>query len=289
MATQVAPPVPSIPPMPEDDDIPDEIREAAENAEASAELPLEEKKTLSPAEQAEYEALLKKMTPLSLWNLMDQLKQANEFLKLNDKYMPVRGTITFYDERGAQIRIEQSGVTIANVLTLIVNGSRFAHERFGFSSHQPNLIPKLAPAAVSVSASAPAVPGAPVVPGANAASSVPGSNGGSSAPVDSIQQFNCAFMKVLPQSNGKTKIEFYGNDRKQPRNEFPTLVIQNTPQALAAAFKNNSPEWTDAHFTSAWETAVNFPVAWKYGKVNENSKKEPKDRYKDFVAVYPFA
>jgi hypothetical protein len=89
-------------------------------------------------------------------------------------------------------------------------------------------------------------------------------------------------LKVTPVEGGKVTLEFFGNDKAQPVNKFPTLKnTMSMERAIEALIQTGN--WRPENFTSVMSYEVKYQVEWKQGKQIPNST----NFYKDLVAIRP--
>jgi len=102
-------------------------------------------------------------------------------------------------------------------------------------------------------------------------SAAPAQNGGEAYAVRAVM------WEVLPDAEGKVQIKFYGNDKKQPHNQYPDVYATKTPEAWAAMMPFIGAE--------AWQRVgkYNTPLIVRYVLSDKlNSKGNP---YKNLTAV----
>jgi hypothetical protein len=91
------------------------------------------------------------------------------------------------------------------------------------------------------------------------------------------------WVKILPQPEGKVNIEFYGNDRKNPHNEFPSIKITKWSQERAAKLLEGV---TSAKVFTPAEFTLICKILWTEG--NTYTTREGKTgHYKDVHHVIP--
>lgn len=100
------------------------------------------------------------------------------------------------------------------------------------------------------------------------------------APTDpGVFTFKAVQMRVTPVEGKKAKLEFFGDDRKQPVNDFPTMIctlsIDRAIEALAP-----TGGWTAQHLSVAKTYNVVFLVDWKEGR-----EYKPGKHYKDLASI----
>ena len=131
----------------------------------------------------------------------------------------------------------------------------------------PVSAPAKAPAVSPVSAPTPTPSTAPVQPATELVSGT----------------LTCVRLNVTPVVGGKVSLKFYGNDRKQPINEFPTLTNTLTVEKAIEMFAPLGP-WEAAHFAAASNYDVKFYVEWKQGRDVPN---KPGKHYQDIIGLRP--
>lgn len=168
-----------------------------------------------------------------------------------------------------KISLTSRAATPIVALRGLVEAIKFAEENYKLTTYMQT--------ATAVKNAQPVAQPAPVI-GAPALTNLPGEP--IYAPVAAAAQqfsFQCVRLEVTPQPGGKTKVGFYGNDKAQPVNKYPTLNAVKTPPQLAAMMGS---AWTEAHFSAPALYDVNLTCVWKNGNVN------PKGGfYKDIVSV----
>ena len=96
------------------------------------------------------------------------------------------------------------------------------------------------------------------------------------------EAFHCVRIDILPQSDGRTKVEFYGDTHKQPVDDFLTcssLWTADKLQELIAPYF----EFQQDTFGTAQSFSVDMTVEWKPSK-NTNKAGNP---YKNVARVLP--
>lgn len=93
----------------------------------------------------------------------------------------------------------------------------------------------------------------------------------------------CVFVKILPQPDDKVTIEFYGNDKKQPHNDYPGVKVNKWKSEQAAGLMKYV---TSADISKAAEFSLPCKVYWTEGK--EYTKPDGSTgRYKNVAHVRP--
>ncbi len=95
------------------------------------------------------------------------------------------------------------------------------------------------------------------------------------------ETINCVMVEVLPRTDGKVQINFYGNEHKQPVDQFPALKFVGTP-AKAAILLGGVTPYKEAQYEKPWKAAVKWLVYWKLGRETAGG-----NRYKDVLGVEP--
>lgn len=159
---------------------------------------------------------------------------------------------------GSMVRAMQTVVEIGGMLKLV--GSN------GSSSVAATLPAQAAPEQL------PELPGMPTPPEPE-------------APTDpDVETFRCVQMVVTPMEGGKVKLSFFGNDKKQPVNEYATLnVTTQVEKALDVLAPLGG--WTSDHLSKVRRFPdLNWLVDWKFGREGTDSKGKP-FRYKDLASI----
>lgn len=109
-------------------------------------------------------------------------------------------------------------------------------------------------------------------------------SGNQSAPVnpEGLNYYDAVMFEVSRNGDGCT-IQFYGNDKKQPVNQFPfgAKVPNWNVDKVVEMFQKVSPQWQASHFQNGKKYNYPVRVAWKLGKTNSAG-----NQYKDVVALY---
>lgn len=100
---------------------------------------------------------------------------------------------------------------------------------------------------------------------------------------DGLNYYDAVMFEVSRKGDGCT-IQFYGDDKKQPVNQFPFgAKIPNWKlDSVVEMFQKVSDNWKAGHFQHGKKYMYPVKVAWKEGDVNSAG-----NRYKDVVALYP--
>jgi hypothetical protein len=94
--------------------------------------------------------------------------------------------------------------------------------------------------------------------------------------------FHCVSIDILPQADGRSKVEFYGDTYGQPRDKFPTTSSLWTPdklQELLAPYY----EFLQDTFGKAGTFSVDFNVEYYFSK-KTNQAGNP---YKNVAKIHP--
>jgi hypothetical protein len=75
------------------------------------------------------------------------------------------------------------------------------------------------------------------------------------------------FVKILPQPDNRVTIEFYGNDRKSPHNQYADLLVNKWATERAAELMKHV---TSAPVTTPAEFSMDCVVYWLEGKEKAN-------------------
>jgi hypothetical protein len=75
------------------------------------------------------------------------------------------------------------------------------------------------------------------------------------------------FVRILPQPGDKVTVEFYGNDRKQPHNNYADLMVNKWDADKVAGLMKHV---TSADVTKPAELALTCHVYWLEGKEKSN-------------------
>lgn len=114
-----------------------------------------------------------------------------------------------------------------------------------------------------------------------AAKTMPAGNSGASAQSQSsgdLQRSKIVQIKVIPASATTATVEFYGNEHKQPVDEYFTCKIPNWKiETIVDYFKKLKPAVTPDFFTKAGTYNMDCEILWSYGRENSRG-----NRYKDF-------
>lgn len=96
-----------------------------------------------------------------------------------------------------------------------------------------------------------------------------------------LNYFNAVQLRVF-RAGDKVSVEFYGNEYKQPVDDFFTTKIPNWDVAkVVEMFQKVDPKWSAEHFQNGKKYNYEVRVAWKYGKTNSRG-----NQYKDVVGLY---
>lgn len=93
--------------------------------------------------------------------------------------------------------------------------------------------------------------------------------------------YNAAFVRILPQPEDKITIEFYGDDRKKPRNDFPALKANKWDVGRAIGLMKHV---TSHDVTKPAEFALRCTVYYLEGKEYTGTNGQ-KGHYKDIYHV----
>jgi len=93
----------------------------------------------------------------------------------------------------------------------------------------------------------------------------------------SVLEIHAVHMTVEPKPGGKVNVNFFGNDRKQPHNQFADIYVTRTAVQLSSDMPFLDPEI----FESAEEYAVDLTIGYTLSD-KLNSKSNP---YKDVLFI----
>lgn len=85
------------------------------------------------------------------------------------------------------------------------------------------------------------------------------------------------YIEVLPQADGKTEVKFFGNDKKQPHNQYPDVYSKR----VAADHIKNMPFLDSAIFSKAGNYTVSLVLGYTLS-AKTNAKGNP---YKDIQYI----
>jgi hypothetical protein len=94
---------------------------------------------------------------------------------------------------------------------------------------------------------------------------------------------DCVFVKVLPQPDDKVTVEFYGNDKKQPHNDYASVKVNKWSVPNATGLMKYV---TSADMSKAAEFTLSCRVYWTEGKEYTGTNGN-KGHYKDVAHVRP--
>ncbi len=137
-----------------------------------------------------------------------------------------------------------------------------------------------APAAAKPATSSAPTP-APVSPAAPAAPAAPAPAAPGSA-VGATGIFNIVAMDVMPQADGRVVLKFFGNDKKQPRNQYPDITWTIAPETACeklAPLGGFMPE----HLSKAQTYNLPCKLHW----VNSEKLNRNQQPYKNIVSFEP--
>lgn len=186
-----------------------------------------------------------------------------------------------------EVRLTTRANTIEEALDDLINGVKYAEAKYGMTRKNPAIRTAPTPQpAVPTSTTSVATPAAPLPPGAVPPPPVGQPAAAVTAPAEDqtpgvLHSYHVVSVLVTPQANGKTKVEFFGNDKKLPVNEYSFLSYINTPDGCATLFKTLGP-WTAQHFSvaSRYDT-LNVTADWEYS-TKRSSRGTP---YKNVVGL----
>ena len=186
---------------------------------------------------------------------------------------------TLVGPRGGKVNITARKLSCKAALTELMEAVKYAGETYGLVPETYKQAEK-APQFPQVSSPAPVTSSTPQ-PVTTAVAPAPTS----AAPIQpqpELQYFIAVRMKITPVEGGKTKLEFFGNDRKQPVNDFPTLVATSTNDRVIEVLKSTGA-WELSHLQVVKTFETYYKVYWKEGKIRPDGK----SHYKDLVKIEP--
>jgi len=97
------------------------------------------------------------------------------------------------------------------------------------------------------------------------------------AQVKPVMEIHAVHMTVEPKPGGKVSVNFFGNDRKQPHNQFADIYVTRTAMQLSSDMPYLDPEV----FTAPGEYAVDLIIGYTLSdKLNSKG-----NNYKDVVYI----
>jgi hypothetical protein len=102
-----------------------------------------------------------------------------------------------------------------------------------------------------------------------------------SAPAVTGGAFEVTYVEFLPQPSGKVKVSFFGNDKKQPHNQYPFINWVTDPSFVPAKFASVA-QFTPDMFKSALAYDLPCRLFWVPGSLN--SQGQP---YKNIDRIEP--
>jgi hypothetical protein len=97
-----------------------------------------------------------------------------------------------------------------------------------------------------------------------------------------VQAYNAVMTRIQPVAGNKVKIEFFGNDLKQPVNQWPSFKFQGDIAKGADLLTNTGLVASDLLIPQ--DLAVNWTVYWKQGR--EYTKRDGSiGHYNDVIEV----
>jgi len=190
---------------------------------------------------------------------------------------PVSDTLKWIDSDGYEHLLTIRGYSVSSVMKVIAE-TRLAIAEQGGKPPSKNLAPAAPapqpdkpaqialeegnkPLAAKLQAQADAVPPAP--------------NG------EAWNVYDAVFVRILPQPDNKVNIEFYGNERKKPHNDYAELKVNKwTVEAAAGLMKHV----TSHDVRVAGEFSLPCRVYWQNGKEYTTQSGE-KRNYKNVAHV----
>jgi hypothetical protein len=228
------------------------------------------------------------MSPEDLLGLelyQEQLEKRLNELSLSEAGGSITGLL-YSKNTGNSWQVTARGVSLREAVDNLMDGIVYAVKDLGaFIADDPKKtaaqtigtpVPTSAPAP-GTRPSVPA-PGVTLVPAPAPAQSAP-------APTTSVSpntgDIPCVAIVSTPQAGGKVKLEFYGNDKVQPRNRYASIYGVFTMERALKVLEplNFQPE----HLGVAADYEIPCVVSWRKGKPN-NSKL---GYYQDIESVKP--
>jgi hypothetical protein len=94
---------------------------------------------------------------------------------------------------------------------------------------------------------------------------------------------DCVFLEILPQPDERVTLKFYGNDRKQPHNDYPSVSVNKWAWEQAQGLLKHV---TTADVSKAAEFSLPCRVYWTLGK-SYTKPDGSTGQYKDVAHVRP--
>jgi hypothetical protein len=94
------------------------------------------------------------------------------------------------------------------------------------------------------------------------------------------QKYHCVKLVILPRPEDKLELDFYGDDRKSPFNDYPTLKFFGLPKDCQTLLRG-CLAWNESEFSKAREIInLNWTVYWKLGRERSDGS-----RFKDVLGA----
>ena len=185
---------------------------------------------------------------------------------------PISMNWTMYDKRGVQVQITMRAGIDAEIIKQVFNAraefvEQVLKEERGWTMP---VAPKPAPAAKENKAVA-------ILKEAGAAPQVIAAATQATAHVKPVLEIHAVHMTVEPKPGGKINVNFFGNDRKQPHNQFADIYVSRSAEQLAKDMAFLDPKV----FTGPGEYAVEMLVGYTLSD-KLNTKGNP---YKDIQYI----
>ena len=205
-----------------------------------------------------------------------QSEFAAQMARLKDACPPAESPIsmnwTMYDKRGVQVQITMRAGVDAEIIKQVFNAraefvEQVLKEERGWTVP---VAPKPAPAAKENKAVA-------ILKEVGAAPQVIAAAMQATAHIKPVMEIRAVHMTVEPKAGGKVNVNFFGNDRKMPHNQFADIYVTRTAEQLAKDMAFLDPEV----FTGPGEYGVEMLIGYTLSD-KLNSKGNP---YKDIQYI----
>lgn len=252
-----------------------------ETTEGTAQVDLE----ISPEELRLAAEELKKMTPARFAAFMAALEQSQEAARQSIGEAPVVIFGKLKSKKGAIWSLTVRGPNFMWALDQLAAAITYGKEKYKLTPCDTAEPPAPNQAAVAATVAAPPALILPPAsaPGATLTPPPPGAPAGAPAPAATQPQLNTihiAKIGVTPVAGGKVTVAFFGDEHKQPSDDFPS-VTNTMPIDKAVDLFAPIGQWTAQYFTAANEYMVNCWLIWKEGRANPKTGKP----YKDIVRL----
>ncbi len=152
-----------------------------------------------------------------------------------------------------QINITARGNSAPEAIEELVDGMTYAKDRYGFSVSRPDIDHTFSNGQPQSHDQAPSAPGK------TPAASAPGQSvNGNGQP----HMIHSVFLEVIPESDEKVTLKWYGNDKKQPHNQYPDIYSKRAIDKALELLRSTGEDWQPELLTKPRSFSVKHTILY---------------------------